>query len=253
MKTIIRRYIAYYRVSTKRQGVSGLGLDAQQVDVARLITERGGSVVASYTEIETGKNPDRPELAKAIAHAKLSNAVLVVAKLDRLARNVAFTSALMDSGVEFVACDCKDANRFTLHILAAVAEEECRKIGERTTKALAAAKARGAKLGSARVGAWEGREHLRGTKAATERSAVVRRRETDKRYAHLIPTLKELRVTKTLAQIAGWLNDNGHCTRTGKPYSEIAVWRLFQRHAPECLGYVRPAGIFQESTTLEVV
>ena len=168
------RYISYYRVSTKRQGASGLGLDAQQVDVHRLLVERSGREIAHYTDIEMGKNPDRPELMKAIAHAKMANATLVVAKLDRLARNVAFTSALMDSGADFVCCDCKDANRFTLHILAAVAEEEARKIGERTKKALDAAKARGVKLGSAREGAWSGKEHLRGFKKATVRSAEVR-------------------------------------------------------------------------------
>ena len=124
-----------------KQGESGLGLEAQQVDAGKLIVERDGVEIAHYTDIETGKNSDRPELAKAIQHAKMANATLVVAKLDRLARNVAFTAALMDSGVNFICCDCKDANRFTLHILAAVAEEEARKIGERTKKALAAAKA----------------------------------------------------------------------------------------------------------------
>ena len=154
--TMTARFIPYYRVSTKRQGKSGLGLEAQQVDVLKLIAERNGSEIAHYTEIETGKNPDRPELAKAIAHAKLSNATLVVAKLDRLARNVAFTAALMESKVDFVCCDCKGANTLTLHILAAVAQEEARLIGERTRKALAAAKARGVKLGSAREGAWAG-------------------------------------------------------------------------------------------------
>ena len=165
---------------------------------------------------------------------------LVVAKLDRLARNVAFTAALMESGVHFVCCDCKEANRFTLHILAAVAEEEARKIGERTKKALAAAKARGVKLGSAREGAWAGREHLRGFKKATERSAVKRRAETDKKYAHLVPKLKELRAEgRTLAEIAQWLNDNGHFTRDGKAYTKPAVWRLFQSPCPECLGNIK--------------
>jgi DNA invertase Pin-like site-specific DNA recombinase len=238
------RFISYYRVSTERQGESGLGLEAQQVDVGKLVAERSGREIAHYTDIETGKNPDRPELAKAIAHAKLCNATLVVAKLDRLARNVAFTSALMDSGVDFVCCDCKDANRFTLHILAAVAEEEARKIGERTKKALAAAKARGKKLGSAREGAWVGKEHLRGFKKATARSAEVRRRETGKKYAHLIPAIKEMRAAnKTTGEIAAWLNGNGHCTGSGKPYTEASVWRLFKRYAPECLGNVKSSGV----------
>ena len=233
------RFIPYYRVSTKRQGESGLGLEAQQVDVSKLIAEREGTEIAHYTEVETGKNSDRPELEKAIAHAKLSNATLVVAKLDRLARNVAFTSALMESGIPFVCCDCKEANRFTLHILAAVAEEEARKIGERTKKALAAAKARGIRLGSSRAGHWEGREHLRGFKKATERSAAKRRRETDRKYAHLIPVLIAMRTSKhTMVEIAAWLNENGHFTGSGRPYTEAAVWRLFKRHAPEWLGNI---------------
>jgi DNA invertase Pin-like site-specific DNA recombinase len=230
------RFIPYYRVSTKRQGRSGLGLEAQQVDVAALIAERNGSEIARYTEIETGKNPDRPELAKAIAHAKLANATLVVAKLDRLARNVAFTSALMESKVDFVCCDCKGATTLTLHILAAVAQEEARLISERTKKALAIAKARGMKLGSAREGAWAGREHLRGFRKATERAAVKRRAATDRKYAPLIPKLKELRTEgRTLDGIAQWLNDNGHFTRDGKAFTRPAVWRLFERHVPKLL------------------
>ena len=95
------------------------------------------------------------------------------------------------------------------------------------------------KLGSAREGAWAGREHLRGFKKATERSAVKRRAETDRKYAHLVPKLKELRTEgHTLDEIAHWLNNNGHVTRDGKVYTKPAVWRLFQRHAPECLGSI---------------
>ena len=245
------RFIPYYRVSTKRQGESGLGLEAQQVDVSKLIAEREGIEIAHYTEIETGKNSERPELEKAIAHAKLSNATLVVAKLDRLARNVAFTSALMEAGIPFVCCDCKEANRFTLHILAAVAEEEARKIGERTKKALAAAKARGVKLGSSRVGHWKGREHLRGFKKATEKSATKRRRETDRKYAHLVPVLIAMRTSRhTMAEIAAWLNDNGHFTRGGKSYTEAAVWRLFKRHAPEYLGNITHPSSLRKSVVV---
>ena len=124
--------IAYYRVSSKRQGRSGLGLEAQQADVAVYARQHGGKLLASYTEVETGKRSDRPELARAIAHAKRARATLVVAKLDRLARNVAFTSKLMDSGVDFVCCDNPHATRLTIHILAAVAEDEARRISERT-------------------------------------------------------------------------------------------------------------------------
>jgi len=108
-----------------------------------------------------------------------------------------------------------------------------------TKQGLQRAKARGVKLGSARDGAWSGREHLRGFKKATERSAVKRRAETDRKYAHLVPKLKELRTEgHTLDEIAHWLNNNGHVTRDGKVYTKPAVWRLFQRHAPECLGSI---------------
>src|SRR5579863_178516 len=148
------KIIAYYRVSTKRQGRSGLGLDGQRAAVEAFAKRNGGKIVASYTEVESGKRSDRPELAKALGHARLAKATLVVAKLDRLARNVAFLSALMEAGVDFVACDNEHANRLTIHILAAVAESEARAISDRTTAALKAAKKRGIALGSARLGHW---------------------------------------------------------------------------------------------------
>ena len=143
------QYIAYYRVSTDRQGRSGLGLDAQRTAVAAYLA-RGGELLAEYTEIESGKRNDRPQLAAALALCRQKRARLIIAKLDRLARNVAFIANLMDSGVEFVACDMPEANRLTLHILAAVAEHEREMTSKRTTEALAAAKARGTRLGNPR-------------------------------------------------------------------------------------------------------
>jgi DNA invertase Pin-like site-specific DNA recombinase len=149
MSPAATKIVAYYRVSTKKQGKSGLGLEGQQTTVAEYVRQHAGNLIAEYVEVETGKSKDRPELLKAIAHAKRSKATLVVAKLDRLARNVAFTSALMESSIDFVACDNPHANRFTIHILAAVAEHEAEQISQRTKAALAAAKRRGVKLGSA--------------------------------------------------------------------------------------------------------
>ena len=124
--------IPYYRVSTKKQGASGLGLEAQQDCVNNYSRNGAHKIIASYQEIETGKRSDRPELAKAIMHAKRAKATLIIAKLDRLARNVHFLSGLMEARVDFVCCDNPHANRLTLHILAAVAEDEARAISERT-------------------------------------------------------------------------------------------------------------------------
>ena len=141
-------FIAYLWVSTVRQGESGLGLEAQGATVEAFARQHGGVIVASFVEVETGKRSDRPELAKALEVARKAKATLLIAKLDRLARNVAFIANLMDAGVDFLACDQPFASRLTLHILAAVAEDEARRISERTKAALQAAKARGRKLGS---------------------------------------------------------------------------------------------------------
>jgi DNA invertase Pin-like site-specific DNA recombinase len=140
-------FIAYYRVSTDRQGKSGLGLEAQRAAVGRYLASVGGILMAEHTEVETGRRNDRPELQKALAACRKHKARLVIAKLDRLSRNVAFIATMMDAGVEFVACDNPHATRLTLHILAAVAEHEREMISARTKAALQAAKARGVRLG----------------------------------------------------------------------------------------------------------
>ena len=140
-------FIAYYRVSTDRQGASGLGLAAQREAVARFIGT--GPLVAEYTEIESGKqHANRPQLLTALAECRKRRAVLLIARLDRLARNVAFIANLMESGVDFVAVDMPQATRLTIHILAAVAEHEREMISTRTKAALAEAKRRGTRLGN---------------------------------------------------------------------------------------------------------
>jgi DNA invertase Pin-like site-specific DNA recombinase len=140
------RFIAYYRVSTDKQGHSGLGLEAQRQAVAGFAAGRG-QIVAEHTEVESTRN-HRPELYAALAACRKQKATLVIARLDRLARNVAFISNLMESRVEFVAVDMPEANRLTIHILAAVAEHEREMISQRTKAALQAAKARGTVLGN---------------------------------------------------------------------------------------------------------
>jgi DNA invertase Pin-like site-specific DNA recombinase len=131
------RFIAYYRVSTAKQGASGLGLEAQREAVRRHVAAAAGAIVANFTEIESGKKTNRPQIATALAACRARKATLIIAKLDRLARNVAFISNLMESGVDFVACDNPHANRLTIHILAAIAEDEAKRIAQRTKDALA--------------------------------------------------------------------------------------------------------------------
>ncbi|HEY3696754.1 recombinase family protein [Phenylobacterium sp.] len=144
---IENRFVAYYRVSTERQGRSGLGLEAQREAVQSYVAQRGGDVLGEFTEVETGKRSDRPELAAALDACRRQKATLVIAKLDRLARNMAFVANLMEGRADFVAVDMANADRFTIHIFAALAEEEGRRISQRTKAALAAAKARGVQLG----------------------------------------------------------------------------------------------------------
>lgn len=142
-----KRYIAYYRVSTNRQGQSGLGLDAQKEAVTRYLNGGEWEIIEEYTEIESGKNNNRPQLHAALAACKKHHATLIIAKLDRLARNVFFISGLMESGIEFIAVDNPNANRLMLHMLAAFAEHEREQISQRTKDALAAARERGVELG----------------------------------------------------------------------------------------------------------
>lgn len=143
-------FIAYYRVSTDRQGASGLGLDAQRQAVAGFVGT--GQLVAEFTEIESGRrHTNRPQLLAALAECRKRRAVLLIARLDRLARNVAFISALMENGTDFIACDMPTATRLTIHILAAVAEHEREMISKRTKAALVEAKRRGTKLGNPRI------------------------------------------------------------------------------------------------------
>jgi DNA invertase Pin-like site-specific DNA recombinase len=224
--------IAYYRVSTPKQGLSGLGLEAQEAAVRAYVERSGSSVVVSYTEVESGKHGDRPQLAIALRQAKLLRATLVVAKLDRLSRDVAFLATLMNTGgVPFVCCDMPSANRLTLHILAAVAEDEARRTSERTKAALQAAKARGVLLGSARPGAWEGREHLRraGLKKARVVSLRVRRERLAEAHGELLPEVCALRAAgRSLRQIAAHLDAEGKVTLCGGRWSPCQVARLLR-------------------------
>ena len=144
----MKNYVIYKRVSTRRQGASGLGLEAQQTAVETFLKGKDSEVVGEFVEIESGRKKDRPELIKALALCKTENATLIVARTDRLSRNVHFLSGLLEQKIEFIACDNPSANNFTVHVMAAVAEQEALLISKRTKAALAAAKKRGVKLGS---------------------------------------------------------------------------------------------------------
>lgn len=224
--------VAYFRVSTKRQGQSGLGLEGQAVAVEAYAKQTGRTIVARYLEVESGRNSARPELAKALSHAKRSKGILAVAKLDRLARDVEFLARIMNSEADFVACDNPAANRLTLHILAAVAEAEARTTSDRTKAALAAAKTRGVLLGSARPGHWAGREQARlnGLAKARTVAATVRTERAEQAYADILPAMTEMRANgMTLAAIAERLNSEGHTTRRGKPWNPVQVSRVLVR------------------------
>ncbi len=195
------KFVAYYRVSTAKQGRSGLGLEAQKQAVRDYLNGGRHKLLAEFTEVESGKNDDRPELAKALYRAKMTGAKLIVAKLDRLSRNVAFLSNLQESKVPFVACDLPEATEFTIHIMAAVAQHERRAISERTKAALAAAKRRGQKLGNNLHG-----RHLRkyGNKAAV---ATIKTK-ADAFAKDVLPIIDDIRAqgVTTLAGIADELN-----------------------------------------------
>src|SRR5262245_40111592 len=199
------KFVAYFRVSTDRQGKSGLGLDAQREAVMNYLNGGRWSLVDEFTEVESGKRNDRPELEKALAACKKLKARLVIAKLDRLSRNLAFIAALMDSGVEFVAVDNPHANKLTVHILAAVAQHERESISAPTSAALKAAQARGKRLGNPRL------SHAR-------RLAAAARKEGASRFsANVLPVIREIQGSgiKSLRGVARALTARGIPTVRG--------------------------------------
>ena len=211
-------FVAYYRVSTQRQGQSGLGLEAQQSAVVQYCA--GKEIIAEFTEIESGRKTDRPQLLAALALAKKNKATLVIAKLDRLARNVHFISGLLESGVQFIAVDMPEADRTFLQMAAVFAEWEARKISERTKAALQAAKERGTKLGSPtpEIGS------KRGTEAIVAKSNA---------YAIMVaPSLKEVvaNVGTNLRDIADGLQLRGIKTAKGNvQWHPAQVAKLIRR------------------------
>ncbi len=216
-----KTYVAYYRVSTAKQGKSGLGIEAQQAAVQKFIGE--GTLLAEFYEVESGKKDDRPELMKALEWCRLTRSVLIVAKLDRLTRDVSFLVRLRDSGVEFVAVDNASATQLTVTILIAVAEEERRLASERTKAALQAAKARGKKLGCPLGAAAFGDRIRAGVVEAVKRKA-------DDFAASISKVILPLREQGlNLKQIAATLNEKGILTARGKTWQATTVKRVLDR------------------------
>lgn len=212
METTATKYAHYLRVSTAKQGIDGYGIDAQRVAIARY------TPAAEFIEVESGKRKDRPELLRALEFCKKNKAVLVVAKLDRLARNVAFVSMLMESGVEFVCADFPTANRLTIHVLAAVAEHEASMISARTKAGLAAAKVRGVILGK--------------TMDASKRTTAManRSKAADDNAAKVAGTINSLKTGgATLQRIANELNNMSVTTPRGKQWTPTAVKNAIAR------------------------
>jgi DNA invertase Pin-like site-specific DNA recombinase len=218
--------IAYYRVSTDQQGRSGLGLEAQRNAVERYAASIGATIAESFTEIESGKRNDRPELGRAVKAARITGRRLVIAKLDRLSRNAAFLLNLRDSGVDFVAADMPSANRITVGVMALVAEEEGAAISRRTREALAAAKRRGVKLGNP-----QGAEPLRRAGKGNAAAVATVQTQADQRAAALREILSELQAAglESLGAIAEALNARGVRTPRGRQWHRSTVASLLRR------------------------
>jgi DNA invertase Pin-like site-specific DNA recombinase len=217
-----RRFVAYYRVSTDRQGQSGLGLDAQRKAIADYLNGGAWELVGEFTEVESGKKSERPELARAMDACRKHKARLVIAKLDRLSRNLAFIATLMESGVEFVAADMPFANKLTIHILAAVAEHEREAISERTKAALAAAKARGTRLGNPNPA------------FALKRMRAARRLQVERFAANVLPVIREIQAAgyDSSNAIAGQLNARKIATARGGRWTHMQVGQILARASP---------------------
>jgi len=235
------KFVVYYRKKKTRD------VEDQRKLVEPIVEHNHATVLAEYIEAEPKTNTskrriERPQLREAISHAKREGATLVVAKIGRLVRNAGFTAALMESQLPLICCDNQNANELTIHILAAAAQDEAVERATRTKDAIMAAKAKGVKFGSARPEHWKGREHLRGWKEAVKAASEQRSKDAKEHYATVIPEIKRRREEgEPLDVIMKWLNDSGHVTRAGKPYTITAVWRLIQRYlGEEYLGKAKP-------------
>jgi DNA invertase Pin-like site-specific DNA recombinase len=219
-----RPSVAYLRVSTREQGTSGLGLEAQRRAVDVFCESHGYQVTATFQDVESGKHNARPGLAAALTAAKAAGATLIIAKLDRLSRNAAFIMTLRDSGVDFIAADMPEANTLTVGIMALLAQQERELISTRTLAALAELKARGVKLGSP--------EHLTDEARAKGRAAhsAAARLNANSAFTHAVAYRA---AGWTLQRIAEQLNQAGARTRRGKAFTPTTVLRLVRLAAAD--------------------
>lgn len=222
--------VAYLRVSSQKQGMSGLGIESQRAAVESYALGGGHRIVAEYVEVESGKRADRPRLLEALAACRLHRATLCIAKLDRLSRSVSFISRIQDGDVDFVACDAPYANRFMINLFAAIAEHEREMISQRTKAALAAAKARGVRLGNPNGAA----ALLPGCREAAAKAGVVLTLKADQRAAQVAPLLRQLEAEgcTSARAMAHALNMRGVPAPSGRPmwYPE-QVRRMIRRVA----------------------
>ncbi len=219
----MRKYVSYFRVSTTEQGKSGLGLDSQKFMVDNFINLNNGEQINSFIEIETGTSKrKRTEIFKAIEYAKQNNAVLVIAKIDRLARNVFFVSQLMETGVQFVACDLPEATNFTIHLYAALAEMEAKLISERTKNALSEKKKQGFKLGTP--------ANLTSNARAKGQEVIKQKARSNQNNIQSTALILEYREKGfSYDKIAFKLNELNFGTSKGKLHNSASVYRLFIR------------------------
>lgn len=220
--------VGYVRVSTDKQGKSGLGLGAQQKALADYAEHVNGRILHTYREVESGKRKDRAQLLRALSHAKRSGAVLAVGDLDRLTRNLHQLTGLMESGVAFVDVFSPHDDEFTQHIKGAVAQRRLKEISKNTKRALAAYKAAGGKLGASRPECRNLTQEARVRGA--ERAAAARTANAQAAYVDLLPQLREWQnAGVSLNEMATRLNDAGHTTRRGKPWNHVQVSRVLNR------------------------
>jgi len=217
------KYVAYYRVSTAKQGIRGLGMDAQEKAVSTYLDAQDGELIDSYREVESGKNDRRPEMEKALRRCRLTGATLVIAKLDRLSRNAAFLMTLRDSEIAFVCCDLPEANSLTIGIIACMAEYERQMISERTKAGLAAKKARGE--------TWVDLDQLARVRTGDTTAATAARVEASvRRKAEIAEVIGEMEqdAGESLSSrvVATRLNEAGYTTSRGNQWSHVAVLRV---------------------------